>query len=350
MQYDDGFFRTLLDNLCEGVYFVNRDRNIFFWNRGAGEISGYRDFHVLGRPCDDGLLEHVDEQGQPLGRDRCPLAVTMEDGISREVRAYLHHREGHRVPVLVRSSAIRGVQGVITGAVAVFSDLTPQVQSEERIREMKLLALLDQTTGVGSRRWAETTIRNRVAERECCGLSSGLLLVEVDRFREICEKHGQEAGDEILRVTTRTLQGALQAEDVLGRWGDDSFLVVLATVEPRQLAATARLLHALVARSTVPNVPEVSLTVSIGASVTQAGDTAESLTRRVEELAVKAREGGGDRVEIDSGKEPDTEPRVTIPIVPRPEEEIERQRRIRTMPVHVPKEFRAAMRARARPS
>ena len=366
MPYDDGFFRSLLDTLSEGVTFVNHDRQICYWNRGAAEITGYRDFHVLGQRCSDGLLEHVDEEGRPLCGDRCPLASTLADGVSREIRGYLHHREGHCVPVLVRTSAIRASRGTVTGAVEVFSDTTPQLRSEERIRELKLLSLLDPVTGVGSRRWAEMTIRNRVVERDRYGLSSGVLLIDVDGFAGIRERHGPETADRLLRVMARSLEGALRAEDFLGRWGDDEFLVVLASVNPGQLASTAQRVRLLAARSTVAGVPAMSHTVSIGAALARTGETANSLTRRIEERVGTAREGGGDRVEIGDG-EPGTRSderagktpvpavsaaafaRDTLSVHPRTKEELERLRRIRTAPVHVPPEIRAAMRARSRP-
>jgi PAS domain-containing protein len=61
---DTSFYKTLMENLSEGVYFVNRERVITYWNKGAERLAGYTAPQVVGRNCADNILEHVDEQGQ----------------------------------------------------------------------------------------------------------------------------------------------------------------------------------------------------------------------------------------------------------------------------------------------
>jgi len=100
----DGFYRTLLGNLYDGVYFVNRDCRITYWNSGAESIAGYSRSEVVGSRCSDNVLMHVDEDGQCLCQGlMCPLEETMSDGKSRTAEVFLHHRNGHRVPVRVRT-------------------------------------------------------------------------------------------------------------------------------------------------------------------------------------------------------------------------------------------------------
>ena len=93
----------LLDSLFDGVYFVDLDRRITYWNAGAERISGYLRSEVVGSCCADNLLRHIDTEGHKLCQDGCPLAATMRDGKTRESSVYLHHKFGHRVPVLVRT-------------------------------------------------------------------------------------------------------------------------------------------------------------------------------------------------------------------------------------------------------
>jgi len=56
---DPKFYQDLLDQISDGVYFVNLDRNITYWNGGAERITGYGAQEVLGHSCADGLLRHV---------------------------------------------------------------------------------------------------------------------------------------------------------------------------------------------------------------------------------------------------------------------------------------------------
>ena len=58
------FYKDLLDNLTEGVYFVDVERRITYWNRGAEMISGYQQAFVLGKRCMDNILVHINDQGE----------------------------------------------------------------------------------------------------------------------------------------------------------------------------------------------------------------------------------------------------------------------------------------------
>ena len=101
-QTNSGFYRELLDNLYEGVYYVDRQRRITFWNKAAETITGYSRREVLGHKCFQNLLKHVDDQGVSLCLSACPLAQTIQDGQPRSTSVYLHHKDGHRLPVAVR--------------------------------------------------------------------------------------------------------------------------------------------------------------------------------------------------------------------------------------------------------
>ena len=110
------FYKDLIDNLYDGVYFVDRDRRITYWNKGAERITGFNAERMLGHFCHDNLLNHVTENGVQLCFNGCPLHATMADGRSRQAEIYLHHSDGQRIPVLVRTVPIRDENGEITGA------------------------------------------------------------------------------------------------------------------------------------------------------------------------------------------------------------------------------------------
>src|SRR5664280_2072141 len=116
MGQDLAFYRDLVDNMSDGVYFVDRTRTITYWSRGAERLTGYHASEVVGRRCRDGILNHVDECGTELCGAGCPLKATIRDGRCRDAHVFMHHADGHRQPVWVRAAPLRDPAGEISGA------------------------------------------------------------------------------------------------------------------------------------------------------------------------------------------------------------------------------------------
>jgi PAS domain S-box-containing protein len=105
------FYKRLLDNLNDGVYIVNLHREIVYWSKGAERITGYANEDVIGSHCWDNILMHVDDQGNQLCRTGCPLLNVISSGIESKAELYLSHKNGHRIPVLVRATPLHRQQG-----------------------------------------------------------------------------------------------------------------------------------------------------------------------------------------------------------------------------------------------
>ena len=80
------FYKKLLDNLYDGVYFVDKDRKITYWNKGAERITGYAADEVVGKHCFDNILMHTDNGRESLCQGICPLAGAIADGQGAERR------------------------------------------------------------------------------------------------------------------------------------------------------------------------------------------------------------------------------------------------------------------------
>lgn len=132
---NDSFYRSLLDNLMDGVYFVDPNRTITYWNKGAERISGYSKDEVMGKHCHDNILNHVDYSGNCLCKGECPLAQTLKDGKDRKTDLFLQNRNGERIPVSIRISPILE-GGKIVGAVESFSDSSAKVAALQRVERL----------------------------------------------------------------------------------------------------------------------------------------------------------------------------------------------------------------------
>ncbi len=274
----DDFHRQVVESLEEGVYYVDRERRIEYWNNGSAAISGYAGGDVVGRRCYDNILNHVDDAGNVLCNTSCPLAATIADGRPREVSVYLRHREGHRVPVRVRASAIRDAEGRIIGAAEVFSDTSPILMARAEADRYRQLSLIDDLTGLPNRRAVEDAIDVRLASLARYGWPFGLLMIDVDDFKGVNDTYGHAVGDIALRTVAHTMRNACRSDDFVGRWGGDEFLALVTVDDQAGLQSTMERIRSLVARSDVEaGTSRFQLSVSVGGAIAAPGDRPESL-------------------------------------------------------------------------
>jgi len=296
----DGPYHRLLDSLYEGLYFVDTERRITFWNRAAEELTGYRAEEVLGLRCADGLLVHVDGEGRSLCLGGCPLHQVLADGVSREADVFLKHKDGHRVPVRIRVSPVRDFEGALQGAVELFSDNSALLELLQRLRQVEAEATIEPLTGLPNRRYLEQSLDTHLVGLDRYGWGLGLLMLDIDHFKRINDVHGHPAGDQVLRTIARTLEHNLRSNDIPGRWGGEEFLVLLPAVEAETLRAAAERLRAMVAQTlTAWGDVTLRVTASIGGTLARPEDTQATLVARVDRALYRAKQAGRDRVEVE---------------------------------------------------
>lgn len=293
-------YKKLLDTLHDGVYVTDRNRVITYWNQGAERIAGYPAKEVVGSSCKDDILMHIDEAGTNLCREFCPLAMVIDDGQPREADVFLHHKEGHRVPVRVRISPLRDEEGRITGAVEVFSDNTRNVSALQKIGELEKMAYLDPLTQLPNRRYVETHLQARLDERRRYGWPFGVLYIDIDDFKKVNDAHGHDAGDEVLKMVAKTLLHATRSFDIVGRWGGEEFLAVLTAVDAGKLRIIGERFRAFVENSECQTVGgTIRVTISLGGVLFRPEDTLESIVRRADELLYRSKGTGRNRLTME---------------------------------------------------
>jgi len=287
----------LLDEAAEGIYFTDRQRRITFWNKAAERISGYARQEVVGSRCSANILIHVDDRGRELCLGGCPLAQTLRDGRLRQADVFLHHRDGHRVPVHVRVFPLRDDHGRATGVAELFVDVSEKPALEARLKRLERMAMNDRLTGVANRRYCEIFLQARLEEFKRFHWPLGVVFFDIDDFKELNDRHSHRVGDIALKTVARTLQHNVRGVDQVGRWGGEEFLVVMRNTSRRDLLRIADKLRLLVERSVfwVKDSP-VRVTVSGGATLARPGDTGVSLVERADLLMYHSKKSGKNRL------------------------------------------------------
>lgn len=297
---ENEFFRELMDNLYDGVYLVDCDRVITFWNKAAERITGYKSFEVIGKGCFDNILVHVDEKGHQLCNNGCPLKASIKDGMGREVNAFLRHKDGYRLPVLIKVNAIKTAGGVVMGGVESFNDNSSWLSIHERAAGLEQLALIDALTGAGNRRYANMSLTNKLSEYKRYGWPFGVLFIDIDNFKQFNDKYGHLVGDEVLKMVSQTMVSNMRSFDSVFRWGGEEFLIIISNVDSRRLRQFAERLRIMVQKTAHKiGTHEVSVTVSIGGTLALALDTENNILSRIDSFMYRCKASGKNQCVID---------------------------------------------------
>jgi diguanylate cyclase (GGDEF)-like protein/PAS domain S-box-containing protein len=293
-----GGFEDLLNDLFEGVYFVDKDRGITFWNRGAERITGFSASEMLGRFCYDNMLNHIDETGKQLCFDGCPLHATLQDGNQRNAQVYLHHKLGHRVRVDIRVRPLY-INGEIVGAAEVFSNAEIGDCVDIGINEMERLALYDQLTQLPNRRYIDNYLGNQIRDYQTLGIDFGVLMLDLDLFKDVNDTYGHSVGDLVLKMVADTFQSSIRKNDFFGRWGGEEFVAILRGVNQKELRMIAEKVRKLVEQSGLKHEDDyVRVTISIGATMMMPQDNANSLIKRADHALYTSKREGRNRVTV----------------------------------------------------
>lgn len=294
-------FKDLVDHLFDGVYILDRQRRILYWNQAAERITGFAAQDVLGTSCSDNVLIHVDRDGRSLcGSEHCPALQVMRKAEALEAEVFDHHKDGHRLPVLTRILPMRDGTGQVVGAMELFRDNSSVAAMRAEFEDLRRLSLLDPLTEVGNRRYLEIHLRARLDEFERYGWRFGLLFCDIDRFKPVNDEFGHATGDEAIKMVAATLANCVRPFDLVGRWGGDEFVAIIARVELWQLYAIAERLRLLVQQSPIrTGARTLGVTISIGATLVRPGDTADTVLARADELLYRSKTSGADRVTTD---------------------------------------------------
>lgn len=293
-------YENLLDQLNDGVFFLDPNQIITYWNRGAERISGFSRAEVIGSVCRPSFLGHLDKTAHPVFGNESPGALCLRDGQIREEELYIRHKNGQLVPVFTRISPIVNTLQEVIGVMEVFTDNTSKVAALRRIEELEELALVCPVTQVGNRRYAEMALANAFEELKRYDWAFGVLFVDIDNFKHVNDTHGHKTGDEVLRMVALALKSSLRTFDFVGRWGGEEFVVILPNINDEVLARVAERCRGVIEESRYQcEGKEVRVTVSIGAGIARSEETPATLIERVDRLMYGSKEAGRNRVTID---------------------------------------------------
>jgi PAS domain S-box-containing protein/diguanylate cyclase (GGDEF)-like protein len=296
LELNPEIYRAVLESVPTGVYMVDSQRRIVFWNASAERITGYLGQEVIGHFCPDNILMHCDPDEVLLCGSGCPMVRTMQDGRPTEANLFLRHKDGQRVPVRVRTVPIRDEFGAIIGS-AEFFDRRPFLARTESDRRKAAGNSMDEATDLPDHAAMLASFQAALATLGESRKTFGVLFIAIDNVERLRHVDGWQAVHEVLYAVAQTLAASLRQADVVGRWEEERFLALIACSEPVYLLSCAERLKRLIRLAGVPWWGDrLTVTVSMGGTMAIAGDTTESILRRAGEALEASLAEGPDSV------------------------------------------------------
>lgn len=205
-----------------------------------------------------------------------------------------------------RIYAVAGPEGK-AGAILIIHDITEVVEAEERIRQM---AFFDQLTGLPNRFLLRDRFQQAAAAAERAGRRVGVMFIDLDKFKEVNDRLGHDAGDEVLRQVSCRISECLRRRDTLSRMGGDEFVAILCDIENRsEVGVVAERITEVQAVPLKIDRQPVATGSSIGiAFYPDDGEDLEALLKKADTAMYAAKAGGRNRYRYYNGgttQEPD---------------------------------------------
>jgi diguanylate cyclase (GGDEF)-like protein len=271
-----------LNHMEEAVVILDEQTNVLFWNKAATAFTGYPSQDVIAHPFPD--LYRIDA----IHSDR-PAAAAPSPQLESPTLVTMSHKLGHSLPGMLRRIALQDALDAPSGEALLFYpteelDVLPHGDSAHRLDVERSQADVHDRLEAAHHQW----LTNR--------LPFGLLWITVDQAEALRVSHGSDACEAMLRTVEHTLTRQIKPAEIIGRWGDNEFLVIAHERTPENLIEHSQRL-AGVARTADFRWwgDRVALTVSIGISIAAEGITLQSLLNNARSAMRAALYAGGNQ-------------------------------------------------------
>jgi diguanylate cyclase (GGDEF)-like protein/PAS domain S-box-containing protein len=309
LQKNEEMLRDFLDNATDLIQVVDIGGRFLFVNRAWKATLNYSDDDI-------GSLAFLDIV-HPDNRSHCKevfqrvlsgetvsnieVVFLAKDGKAVEVQGNVNCRYMDGKPALTRG---------------IFQDITDrklaEKQKDQLITEIKAArdalqfqATHDELTDLWNRSAILDTLKKELARSSRGGMPVGIIMADLDQFKEINDSYGHLAGDAVLREVSRSMVACVRSYDSVGRYGGEEFLIVLPGCDRNQTRRMAERLRMRFHSNPIETSEGVfEITMSCGATAREGSDQrdVDSVIRAADEALYRAKGMGRNRVEIDDGR------------------------------------------------
>lgn len=300
---DNEFKRIILENSAFWLNTLDKDAKITSWNRAAENISGYSAQEVLGRDDIWNLL-YPDENYRNSILEKAMEIINHGHELT-DFETVITTKEGSHKTLSWNTHDIKDAQNNVIGSLAIARDITQLRKHEKELQfmtdeleeknmELKRLSITDKLTGLYNRLRLDETLEEELERSKRFGHPLGVILVDVDYFKNVNDAHGHQAGDRVLVEIAGILKNNVRKIDTVGRWGGEEFMIICPETAREDSEKVAQTLREKIAAYDF-HVAE-QITACFGVSAYNAGESITKVVARADEALYKAKRNGRNRV------------------------------------------------------
>lgn len=284
-------FRTLIENMSEGLVHLDRNDHIIFVNKRFCQMTGYREEELLGQNASALLL---DEEGRKIV---AKANQRRRRGISEDYELQLRTCQGKIIWSLVGAVPTLDAGGKVIGSMSVHTDITERKRAEEQLIHN---ALHDALTGLPNRALFLEHLRRAIGHSPRRKKTFAVLFLDFDGFKLINDSLGHMEGDSLLKMIARRLGSLLRGDDVVARLGGDEFTILLDDLtDSKDAFFVVERIQDILKEPFILSGREVFISASIGIALRDAKyKTPEEMLRDADIAMYRAKSSGKGRHEI----------------------------------------------------
>jgi diguanylate cyclase (GGDEF)-like protein/PAS domain S-box-containing protein len=293
LQASEAHYRMLADNATDVILHTSGSTGLIDWaSPSAQSILGYDPEDLAGQRVAD--LMHPDDLAKVEGVIRETMAAGLLTG---RTEARFRKADGSWVWMSDSGRAVLADDGTLLGGIDSLRDVTVEHEMRD---ELERQARSDALTGLPNRRNLIERLDMVLAHEPRAGTSTAVLFLDLDHLKELNDTHGHPIGDAVLIEVGRRITETLRADDMVGRFAGDEYVVLLPSLAAQEDAwQVADAIHARLAKPIAVGDARVRTSVSIGLTIARPGDRAEDVLHRADVALYRAKDAGRGRTEAD---------------------------------------------------
>ncbi len=284
--------QRLLENMYEGVFFLDANLQVLLWNRGAERLTGINGQSMIQHHFVPSLVNMRNAHGAEISDGECPVAQAVHSGVQSLRRLVIRSRNGQDLAVNLHTIPVVGPDGATQGASVLLHDVSGEASLEERCHSLYEQAIRDPLTQLANRAEFDRVHAMFVDAHLERRLPCSLIICDIDRFKQVNDKFGHLAGDEVIKSFSQILKSGCRPGDLVARFGGEEFVMLCADCNNATAAARAEQL-----RKAFSDLPQAVLggkpcSASFGVTEIQPGDNSQTMLNRADRGLLMAKESG----------------------------------------------------------